>query len=241
MSGVIKKVFFVVRADAKPLLLALLLHALLILALLTTKIPQRAQAPVSEPVMSYLYQPPPPVYADTAAQPVAETALQPEEVNAVPAHSAVPVAQTAVSQPDTDAESLPDIAGTQKPVKSAPPMTSPRQSLVQRALNRASAVEPAQIEQAATTSYQQLMQAQQQPKLTVKKRHQQLDQDPAGQVVATLNNGRQLIRTKGGCRLADPSKEGFEALMAANAVVPCGDEEHSSALLKQALEKHVKR
>src|SRR5690606_38832589 len=114
-------------------------------------------------------------------------------------------------------------------------------SLVQRALNQAATVNPAAIDQAAAASYQQLLQAQQQPKITVEKRHQQLTTDPAGQVFAQLNDGRQLIRVKGGCRMADPGKEGFDALMAANAVVPCGDEEDSSALLKQALEKHIKR
>src|SRR5690606_30308931 len=98
----------------------------------------------------------------------------------------------------------------------------------------------AAVEQAAAASYQQLLQAQQRPKITVEKRHQQLSSDPAGQVIAQLDDGRQLIRSKGGCRIADPSKDGFDALMALKTV-PCGDEENSSALLQQALEKHIKR
>ncbi|MDX1678245.1 hypothetical protein [Arsukibacterium sp.] len=43
------------------------------------------------------------------------------------------------------------------------------------------------------------------------------------------------------CRIADPTQDGFEALMAANPVIPCGDETASSTLLKQALDKHIKR
>jgi hypothetical protein len=43
------------------------------------------------------------------------------------------------------------------------------------------------------------------------------------------------------CRFAAPSKDGFDALMAASAVVPSGDEENNGALLQQALEKHLKR
>ena len=112
--------------------------------------------------------------------------------------------------------------------------------LAQRAFNRAATIDPVAIEQAATAGYQQFLQVQQQPKLTVEKRHQSLSQNPAHQVVAQLNDGKQLVRVKGGCRLADPTKQGFDALMAAK-MVPCGDEDDSSALLKRALQKHSKR
>ncbi|QBL08061.1 hypothetical protein E0Z06_00305 [Rheinheimera sp. D18] len=243
MSGVINNVISVIRADNRPLLLALLLHGVLLLVLLTTKIPQLAQALEPEAIVSYLYQPQPPVPSDIAQPSVNDMPTEPEVVAPVPQSTAPEVTpQKPTGQTQGVTESLPDIASTQLLGAEAPTAAIiPRPSLAQRALNKAATVNPASIEQAAAASYQQLLQAQQQPKITVEKRHQQLSIDPARQVFAQLNNGQQLIRTKGGCRFADPTKEGFDALMVANAVVPCGDEEHSSALLKQALEKHIKR
>ncbi|GAB60440.1 hypothetical protein RNAN_3464 [Rheinheimera nanhaiensis E407-8] len=221
--------------------MAVLLHAMLLAALLNAKIPARVTPPLSEAVVSYLYQPPP---TKLAQQPEDETTtgptvMPPKPVNIAPSVTAAP--QQATNEPAVATAALPDKAAQPEPQDTVQTLVLPQQSLAQRALNQAAAVAPAAIEQAATASYQQLRQAQQQPKITVEKRHQPLSQDPAGQVVAQLNDGRQLIRVKGGCRIADPGKDGFDALMAANAVVPCGDEEDSSALLKQALEKHLKR
>lgn len=206
------------------------------------------------PIVSYLYQPPQPVAVEQPPQPLAEMATAVEAVQPVPTNAASPAAVTepaaVAAEPPAEqrpparqqsgAKSLADTAARTEPEGERHAAASPQQSLAQRALNRAATVNPAAIEQAAAASYQQLLQAQQQPKLTVEKRHQQLTEDPAGQVIVKLDDGRQIVRTKGGCRIADPTKDGFDALMAARPV-PCGDEEPSSALLKQALEKHRKR
>ncbi|GAB2928548.1 hypothetical protein [Rheinheimera gaetbuli] len=229
----------------RPALLALLLHAVLLAALLQTEFAPLAKPPltepaVSEPIVSYLYQPPKPASAETQP-PVTENTVAPEVVQSTPANTvppAVAVEQRPASQQQSAAAPLPDSADKRSAEHTA---TAPRQSLAQRAFNRAATVDPVAIEQAAAANYQQLLKAQQQPKLTVEKRHQELSNDPAQQVVAQLGDGIQLIRIKGGCRIADPTKDGFEALMAANPIVPCGDEEKTSDLLKQALEKHSKR
>lgn len=221
---------------------------MLLAALINAKFHARVTPTPSEAVLSYVYQPLP-APTEPAQQPADETSTAPEAMSPQPVHTA-PSATTAPQQavnglpdaiaglPDTPAQPEPPTPTQPQDVQQA--LVLPRQSLAQRALNQAGTVAPAAIAQAAAASYQQLLQAQQQPKITVEKRHQQLSFDPARQVVAQFNDGRQLIRVKGGCRLADPGKDGFDALMAAK-VVPCGDEEDSSALLKQALEKHVKR
>ena len=114
---------------------------------------------------------------------------------------------------------------------SAQPEQNSAAGLAQRALSRAATPSARAIEDAATASYQQFLQAQQQPKMTVEKRHQELSADPA----------QQVVRIKEGvCVIGDPALDGFEQLMAAKKV-PCGDEAKTSDLLKQALEKHLKR
>lgn len=245
MSGVINNVISFFRADSRPLLLALLLHGVLLLALLTTKIPQLAQAPQSAAIVSYLYQPQPSIPSETAQASANDMPTEPGPESETVAPVLQSTAPEVTPQKPTDqvqgaTESAPDVASTPLAGAEAPTATNARPSLTQRALNQAATVNPAAVEQAATASYQQLLQAQQRPKITVEKRYQQLSSDPAGQVVAQLDDGRQLIRSKGGCRIADPSKDGFDALMALKTV-PCGDEENSSALLQQALEKHIKR
>ncbi|MEH8019436.1 hypothetical protein MN202_19555 [Rheinheimera muenzenbergensis] len=236
-----------IRKYGGPAVLALLLHALLLAAVLTTDFPVALKEPPAVPIVSYLYQPPQPVAVEQPPQPLAEMATAVEAVQPVTTNAASPAAvteppaeQRLPARQQSSAESLADTAARPEPEGDRHAAASPQQSLAQRALNRAATVNPAAIEQAAAASYQQLLQAQQQPKLTVEKRHQQLTEDPAGQVIVKLDDGRQIVRTKGGCRIADPTKDGFDALMAARPV-PCGDEEHSSALLKQALEKHRKR
>ena len=219
---------------------------ILLLALLTTKIPQLARAPQSAAIISYLYQPQPSIPSETAQASANDMPTEPgpeSETVAPVLQSTTPevTPQKPTDQVQDVTESAPDVASTPLAGAEAPTAAIPRPSLAQRALHKAATVNPAAVEQAAAASYQQLLQAQQRPKITVEKHHQQLSSDPAGQVVAQLDDGRQLIRSKGGCRIADPSKDGFDALMAANAVVPCGDEESSSALLQQALEKHIKR
>ncbi len=243
MSGVIDALDAFWRAYGRPVLLALLLHAMLLVALINAKFPARVTPPLSEVVLSYLYQPPPPATTELPQLPEDDTstgpeAMSPQPVNTAPSATTAP--QLAADELADTTAVLPDTPAQPEPQDTLQAIVVPRQSLAQRALNQAASVDPEAIAQAAAASYQQLLQTQQQPKITVEKRHQPLSQDPAGQVVAQLNDGRQLIRVKGGCRIADPGKDGFDALMAAK-VVPCGDEEDSSALLKQALEKHVKR
>ncbi|MBZ9613790.1 hypothetical protein [Rheinheimera maricola] len=233
MSGVIlsAKAFF--RTYGCALVLALLLHALLLVAVLQTRFTPVAKPSAAKPIVSYLYQPPAPeISADTT----------PAAATTAPASANVTTpAQRIDNSTAVGPKPLADIADETPKQQTEQVAPAPQQSLAQRALSRAATVDPVTIEQTAAASYQQFLQAQQQPKMTVEKRHQQLSTDPALQVFAQLDNGLQLIRVKGGCRFADPSKEGFDALMAANAVVPCGDEAKTSDLLKQALEKHSKR
>ncbi|MDP5191612.1 hypothetical protein [Rheinheimera baltica] len=50
-----------------------------------------------------------------------------------------------------------------------------------------------------------------------------------------------MVRIREGvCVIGDPDLDGFEQLMEAKRV-PCGDKDASSVILKQALEKHIKR
>ena len=240
MSGVtttLKRLLQTYRRAAVP---ALLLHAVLLAALLQVRFTPAVKPKDVEPVVSYLYQPLP--VSTQQAQPEADTGPEPVTPDAKPvtAKPSSKLLDTADSKkveqarPDT-----PPAPQTQLVTQQLVP--APQSGLAQRSLERAATTTPAAMEQAAAASYQQFLQAQQPAKITVEKRHQQLSKDPALQVFAQLDNGLQLIRTKGGCRFADPAKEGFEALMTSSAVVPCGDEENSSALLKQALEKHSKR
>ena len=233
------------RAYGRPVLLALLLHTVLLAALLQTEFTPLplAKAPLSEPIVSYLYQPPRPAPAEIL-QPARENIVTPDVIKSATAKVAQPAVkaeQRPVSLQQSAASVSRDRPDKLSTEDTEHPITTPRQSLAQRAFNRAATADPVAIEQAAQAAYQQFLQTQQQPKMTVEKRHQELSNDPAQQVVAQLDDGKQLIRIKGGCRIADPAKDGFEALMAANPIVPCGDEAKTSDLLKQALEKHSKR
>jgi len=251
ISGVIR----VFRFYGRELLLALLLHLLLFVALMQTKLTQPVKRKPVEPIVSYLYQPPIAevkiiVASKDIAEPevIAEPRPEPTSAETSPEIStaAKPVVLSMQAQAKPQAvepeQPPPDVsASAQRDIAAQPaPATIASTSLTQRALQRAAASSPAQMQQAVASSYQQHKNAQQQVKLTVEKRHQQLSSDPAKQVIAQLDHGLQLIRTKDGCRIADPTKDGFEALMAAGRV-PCGDEVSNKALLKQALEKHIKR
>lgn len=236
MSGTITTIKLFVQTYGRAVSQALLLHTLLLFIVLQAKITQPAKPVAAEPIAAYWYQP--------AKSPAEPTPIPAAVDNAVP-EPAKPAAAEAVSTPaENPLATAAEPALQTKPV-SPPPTAEPQPAvsgsgIALRALNRAAAARPAAIDQAAAASYQQFIQAQQQPKLTVEPQHQALSSDPALQVVARLDNGQQLIRSKDGCRIADPSKDGFAALMAAR-VVPCGDEQSNSALLKQVLEKHLKR
>ena len=251
ISGVIR----VFRLYGRELLLALLLHLLLVAALMQTKLTQPAKPKPTEPIVSYLYQPPlAEVKIIAASKDIAEPEVivepKPEPTSAEASLELSTAAKPVVLSMQTRAKPLavepeppqPDVsASTQREIAAQPaPTAIASSSLAQRALQHAAASSPAQMQQAATSSYQQHISAQQRVKLTVEKRHQQLSSDPAKQVIAQLDHGLQLIRTKDGCRIADPTKDGFEALMAAGRA-PCGDEVSNKESLKKALEKHIKR
>lgn len=240
MPAVIPPLKRFISEYGNAVLLALLVHGLILAILLTMSVRQHIPLPQAEPITSFLYQPPlqsPPA----VIKPTAEADI-PEIVNASPEPPAplIPTPdgsfdiQTAVSPPQSAAENN----ARQSPIVTSPAAAS-ETSLAQRALNQVIKPDQAVIEQAATASYQQFLQ-QQQPRLTVDKQHWPLSQNPAQLVIAQLNDGRQIIRIEGGCRIADPTLDGFEALMALK-YVPCGDEIKTTELLKQALDKHNKR
>ncbi len=237
MPGIISAVQHFCLNYGRAAVLALLLHGLLLAVLFSMRPAPPAPLPKGEPVITFLYQPPvlAPVVPQAAAEP------EPAPVPAAQP-SAVVSNMAAEQQPAPDNAPEPAVtAGSEELAAVAAALPVPgaqelRTSLAQRALQRAVTADPAVIEQAAAASYQQFLQAQHQPKISVEKQHQALGSDPAH----TFSDGRQLLRTASGCHIADPSKDGFEGLMAARKVL-CGDEISSSDLLKQALEKHTKR
>ena len=233
-------------AYGRPALLALLLHALLLMLILTRKFSPVVKPAPAPAIVSYLYQPAPvaappvePAPETVAEKPVPLTEQLPPVVNEVSTPiTAKGSAHTLENSSTKPATAVNDDAKARENTE-----TTENTSLIQRALNQAGAVSGSQqaaMTNAASAAYQQFLREQQQPRITVEPQHQQLSQDPAKQVIAQLDDGRQLIRSKGGCRIVDPTKDGFEGLMATRAV-PCGDEVSNSELLKQALEKHRKR
>lgn len=238
MSGVISAVKRWAADYAGAALLALLLHALLLACLLRLEFTQVPPPKPAAPVVSYLYQPPPIQAVAAQAEsnpPEPAPAALPTELPAEPEPEVTALASTAtqadaVSEKQPAAAVVPSAAPFSAPF-SAQPEQSSAAGLAQRALSSAATPSARAIEDAATASYQQFLQAQQQPKITVEKRHQELSADPA----------QHMVRLKEGvCVIGDPAKDGFEQLMAAKKV-PCGDEAKTSDLLKQALEKHLKR
>ncbi|WNO59733.1 hypothetical protein [Rheinheimera sp. MMS21-TC3] len=235
---------------SKAILLSLLLHAILLVAILQSKFTPPSIKVKPEPIISYLYsapvpsnkqklQPEPTVTVPIQPKIKAEVKVEVKSVNTKPEPiTAVEPQPGGIEQSQSVIAELEQRPITQNEVE---PEQLNRQglSLAQRALNRAAGSTPVDIEQAAAVGYQQYLQSQQQPKITVAKRYQALSANPGQQVIAQLNDGRQLIRTKEGCRIADPSKHDFAALMAAKTV-PCGDEVSTSTQLKQALQKHIK-
>lgn len=233
MSGVIAAVKRWAADYAGAALLAVLLHALLLAGFLQLEFTQVPSPKPAAPIVSYLYQPPP---IQVVAAPAESHAPEPEPA-ALPAElSAAPEQEVAAPAGTDNAATAADMVSETPPVTAIlPSALEPEQynrgGLAQRALSRAATPSARAIEDAATASYQQFLQAQQQPKITVEKRHQELSADPA----------QHMVRIKeGGCVIGDPALDGFEQLMLAKRV-PCGDEAKTSDLLKQALEKHLKR
>ncbi|SEI12394.1 hypothetical protein SAMN05660691_03950 [Rheinheimera pacifica] len=245
MSGVISAVKHWAADYAGAALLALLLHALLLACLLRLEFTQVPPPKPAAPVVSYLYQPPPVQAVAAQAEsnaPEPESAALPSALSVTPALSAAPEPEVAALASTDNAATQADAVSEKQPAAavassaasfSAPFSAQPEQSsaagLAQRALSSAATPSARAIEDAATASYQQFLQAQQ-PKITVEKRHQELSADPA----------QHMVRIKEGvCVIGDPALDGFEQLMLAKRV-PCGDKDASSAILKQALEKHRK-
>jgi len=227
------------RNYVPALLLAILAHFLLFAAIWSVRFSAPPAKAVSEPVITYFYQPVP---ASVTPELIAETMVPhaeaiPEEVFAVDDTSVVESREEKISAQAPVAEASVEAASTPTETPAILPSAGQsNRSLAERALQ---SVTPSDMDM-AYSSYQQFRQQQQQPKITVEKRHQALSQNPQQQVMMTLDNGMQVIRTKEGCRLADPGKDGFDALMAARKV-PCGDEVSNTELLKQILSKHIKR
>lgn len=245
MSALIDTIKPAFSAYGRAAALALFLHALLLAVVLTADFtPVTKPKPAATPVMSYLYQPPAALPADAITEAVIEKAPPPSE-QASTVSQQNPSLAAAVKSPPVAAKATPVVAqmNATEPAATTDSRPAEHGSLVLRALNRAGtghAAQQAAMANAAGTAYQQFLRNEQQPAITVERQHQQLPQDPAMQVLAQLNDGRQIIRSKVGCRIADPAKDGFDGLMAAKSV-PCGDEISNSELLKQALKKHSKR
>jgi hypothetical protein len=237
---------------AASLFYALALHSALLAYLFTAKFAAPAPPATVIPVTTFLYQPadiavqPPPAdsqHVITEQPPVVSNVAEPEPSGRPAVEQAVADAEPALAGQagsTHDAVSLPpSVAASVAEAVVAPTAASDRPSLAQRALNMAMANDVSNIDAAAQASYQRFKQAQQQPKITVEKRHQAISNDPAKQLVTKLDDGRHIIRTKQGCLISDPSKHGFDALMATGKVA-CGDEVTTSELLTQALDKHRK-
>lgn len=226
MSGVTTTLKRLLQTYGRAVVPALLLHAVLLAALLQLRFTPAVKPPDVEPVVSYLYQPPvstPQAPPEAAPEPVTPNA---ERITAPPSSRPPHTAESKkVKQAPAETPPAPQKQSVSPPV----PVT--QSGLARRSLERAAATTPAAMDQAAAASYQQFLQAQQQTKITVEKRHQQLNKDPA----------QHMVRIKEGvCVIGDPALDGFEQLMAAKRV-PCGDEAQTSDLLTQALEKHSKR
>lgn len=226
--------FSVIRNYALAVMLSLLAHLLFFVAVWCVKYQPVVQITPAIPVISSLYQPIPVVLPErsaTAFEPVVDMAdkgnvavLEPEKL--------VFAGQDATEH-KTEVDNAQAVPETDLPV--AIPADKKTGSLAERAFRHAISTDV----DMAYDGYQQLRQQQQYPRMTVDKRFQELNPDPQQQVMMTLDNGMQIIRTKEGCRLADPSKDGFDGLMAVRQV-PCGDETTTAELLKQSLEKHIR-
>ena len=173
MSGVISAVKRWAADYARAALLALLLHALLLACLLRLEFTQVPPPKPAAPVVSYLYQPPP--IQTVAAQPESnapepEPAALPSALSAAPEPEVAALAGTdnpatqadAVSEKQPAAVVIPSGAAISAPF-SAQPEQSRAAGLAQRALSSAATPSARAIEDAATASYQQFLQAQQQP------------------------------------------------------------------------------
>lgn len=227
-----------------PLLLALLGHASIGLLL----VQQKWQRPLSpaEParaIEAYFYQPPLVVSAAEQTMPLDEPKPAAPEEPAAALDMLEEVAAITAEQNETPADATAPIGVVvQTSFESVPgsqsldraDLAERRGSLMDRALQQLQSTDDL-----ASNHYAGQQRRFAEPKITVERRFQQLPSDPAKQVVAQFNDGTQIIRTKNGCRLADPSKDGFEGLMAARRVA-CGDEEDAGQQLNRILQRRAR-
>lgn len=217
-------------------MLSLLAHLLFFLAIWFVRLPSPIQIAQVTPVMSYLYQPLPVVLPEPlpVEDEVTENTADKSHSDSLLSDQVTAIKDVSVSAADNPMPHTEAAAVAESPVAIAAEQKTG--SIAERALYRALS---ADIDMAGD-SYQQFRKQQREPGITTDKRHHALSVDPQQQVLMKLDNGMHIIRTKDGCRLADPSKDGFDGLMAVHQV-PCGDETTTAELLKQSLEKHIRR
>ncbi|MEE2003185.1 hypothetical protein QWY20_17155 [Alkalimonas sp. MEB108] len=226
-----------------PLLLAVLGHASIGLLL----VQQKWQRPLSpeEParaIEAYFYQPPLVVSTAEQTMPLDEPEPAEPEEQVMALDMLEEAAAITAEQNEAPADATAPTAGLPQPsfesVLSSQSLdgnlAEHRGSLMDRALQQLQSTDGL-----ARTHRTEQQRRFAEPKITVERRFQQLSSDPAKQVVAQFNDGTQIIRTKNGCRLADPSKDGFEGLMAARRI-PCGDEEDASQQLNRILQRRTR-
>lgn len=228
-----------------PLLLAVLGHAAIGFLLVQQKW-QRPLSPIDPPraIEAYVYQPAPVVTSAEWTAPVAEVKqeVEPEEptvvlesLEEVTASSSADLARQAEVSAATDAGFEPSFEPAEESLAPVRRGRSDRSgSLMERALQQLQSTDDV-----ASTHRAEQQRRLAEPKITVERRFQQRPSEPAKQLVAQLSDGTQIIRTKNGCRLADPGKDGFEGLMAARRI-PCGDEEDASLQLNRILQRRAR-
>lgn len=214
-----------------PLLLAVLVHAVIGL-LLVQHSWQRPVTTLESPqaIEAYFYQSPlvvsvvEPVIAHDEPEPAALEELA-AVLEVVEEAAAIPPQQN-----ETAADARASIAEVPQPsLESAPgnqalgwAFAESRGSLMDRALQQLQ-----NTDDLASTHRAQQIQRQAQPSITVEKRYQE------------VQDGSQPIRNSRGCLISDPSKDGFDALMAAK-YVPCGGEISAGQQLQEILQRRAR-
>ncbi|MEN3159004.1 hypothetical protein ABC502_11530 [Alkalimonas sp. NCh-2] len=210
-----------------PLLLAVLVHAAIGL-LLVQHSWQRPVTTLESPraIEAYFYQPPVVAVAEPAISHDEPEPATPEELAAalqvVEEAAAMPplpnetAADAGVSTAEVPEPSLETAQGNQAVGRA---FAQSRGSLMDRALQQLQ-----NTDDLASAHRAQQIQRHAQPSITVEKRYQE------------IQDGSQPIRNARGCLTSDPSKDGFDALMAAK-YVPCGDEISAAQQLQEILQR----
>lgn len=217
-----------------PLLLALTGHGLLLL-LLSQQSWQRPVEPVVPPtaIEAYFYQAPAKVEPEpvaTTQEPLLEEGLSADAIELV-AEPEVIDKETELPEANTEPALIPEVdavviaddsEGAERHMvepTTLPSGESQYGSLMDRALRH---VQP--TEELASAHRAQQIQRHAQPKITVEKRYQE------------IHDGSENIRIGDRCLIGDPSKDGFDALMAAK-LVDCGDKMSAGQQLQEILQR----